>query len=98
MIGYTADKIVEMVESGTIRYIDIYVRETQKNYDYRVRRLGYKYNYSEERKEELRREANEAEDAYLVMIKVLKKLDRQNLYRLHTKKFKEIYIKRMELY
>ena len=98
MISYTADKVIEMFENGTVHYVDIYVREARNNYDYRVRRLGYNYNYSEERKEELRRQVNEAEDVYLVMIQVLKRMGKQKHYEIHKKRFEEIYAKRMELY
>ena len=99
MISYTADKVIEILNGkGYHHSLEVYVRVARKNYDESVRKLGYKYNYSEERKEELRRKVNEAEDAYLVMIQVCKKMGKERYYENNKIRFEELYQKKMELY
>lgn len=99
MIGYTADKVIDVLNGeGYHHSIEFYVRVARKNYDESVRKLGYRYNYTEERKEELRRKVNEAEDVYLVVIQVLKKMGKQRQYEINKERFEELYQRRMELY
>ena len=99
MIGYTADKVIDVLNGeGYHHSVELYVRVARKNYDESIRKLGYKYNYTEERKEELRRKVNEAEDVYLVMIQVLKKMGKQRHYEINKTRFEELYQRRMELY
>lgn len=99
MIGYTADKVIDVLNGeGYHHSVELYVRVARKNYDESVRKLGYRYNYTEERKEELRRKVNEAEDVYLVMIQVLKKMGKQRHYEINKARFEELYTKKMELY
>ena len=99
MIGYTADKVIDILNGeGYHHSVELYVRVARKNYDESIRKLGYRYNYTEERKEELRRKVNEAEDVYLVMIQVLKKMGKQRHYEINKERFEELYVKKMELY
>ena len=99
MIGYTADKVVDILSGEGYHYsVEFYVREARKTYDESIRKLGYRYNYTEERKEELRKKVNEAEDVYLVLIQVLKKMGKQRHYEINKERFEELYVKKMELY